>query len=119
MPADPWELTCGSAVPVEVLRSHYGNVEADMVAFGHFHRHHVIRLDGRPMVNGASVGLRKARLDSARFMSEAHRLYRSLGFRDILPYEGTVVSKEHQNECVFMQLDLIVDEGGAPRSSPR
>ncbi len=47
------------------------------------------------------------RLDSARFMSDAHGLYRSLGFRDIVPYEGTDVPKEHQKDCVFMQLDLV------------
>jgi len=59
VPTDPWERACGSAVPAEVLRSHYGNVEANVVAYGHFHRHHVIPLDGRLLVNVASVGLRK------------------------------------------------------------
>ena len=43
----------------DVLRNHYGDVDANVVAYGHFHRHHVIPLDGRLLVNVASVGLRK------------------------------------------------------------
>jgi GNAT superfamily N-acetyltransferase len=59
------------------------------------------------------LGYFTVRLDSAGFMSDAHRLYRSLGFRDITPYEGSDVPKERQKDCVFMQLDLVLsDENG-------
>jgi GNAT superfamily N-acetyltransferase len=64
------------------------------------------------------LGYLAVRLDSSRFMSDAHRLYRSLGFREIIPYEGTDVPRERQTQCVFMQLDLVVGEGDAPRSCP-
>lgn len=57
-PTDPWKRVCASTVPAEVLRAHYGQVEADIVAYGHFHQHHVIPLDGKLLVNVASVGLR-------------------------------------------------------------
>lgn len=62
------------------------------------------------------LGYFTVRLDSAGFMSDAHRLHRSLGFRDIMPYEGSDVPKKHQKHCVFMQLDLVLWDGAGPPS---
>ena len=59
------------------------------------------------------LGYLTMRLDSAKFMSDAHRLYRSLGFREVIPNEGSDVPKGHQDECVFMQLDLLLNDEGA------
>lgn len=47
------------------------------------------------------------RLDSAGFMTDAHRLYHSLGFKDIAPYNGSEIPEEYRKYWVFMQLDLI------------
>jgi GNAT superfamily N-acetyltransferase len=47
------------------------------------------------------------RLDSARFMSEAHALYRSLGFRDIEPYKESEIPVEYRKHWVFMELPII------------
>ena len=47
------------------------------------------------------------RLDSAGFMTDAHRLYHSLGFKDIAPYTGSEIPEEYRKYWVFMQLDLI------------
>jgi GNAT superfamily N-acetyltransferase len=46
------------------------------------------------------------RLDSAGFMAEAHRVYRSLGFKDISAYEGSEIPAEYRQYWVFMQLDI-------------
>jgi GNAT superfamily N-acetyltransferase len=46
------------------------------------------------------------RLDSARFMSDAHALYRSFGFKDIQPYEGSEIPAEYRKHWVFMELQL-------------
>ena len=46
------------------------------------------------------------RLDSAGFMSAAHSVYRTAGFREIPPYEGSEIPKEYQKHWVFMSLKL-------------
>ena len=46
------------------------------------------------------------RLDSAGFMSGAHRVYHAAGFTDIPPYEGSEIPKEYQKHWVFMTLKL-------------
>ena len=46
------------------------------------------------------------RLDSSRFMTAAHSLYRSVGFKDIEPYEGSEIPAEMQKYWVFMELKL-------------
>ena len=48
----------------------------------------------------------KMRLDSAGFMLDAHRVYRSLGFREISAYGGSEIPVEYRQHWVFMQLDL-------------
>ena len=52
------------------------------------------------------IGYQLVRLDSARFMREAHQLYRSTGFKEILAYEGSEIPKEFQEHWVFMEMDL-------------
>ena len=46
------------------------------------------------------------RLDSARFMSDAHALYRSLGFTDIDPYDESEIPVQYRKHWVFMELHL-------------
>jgi GNAT superfamily N-acetyltransferase len=52
------------------------------------------------------VGYSMVKLDSTRFMTEAHALYRSEGFREIGPYPGSEIPKEFQKHWVFMERDL-------------
>jgi hypothetical protein len=49
------------------------------------------------------------KLDSAGFMTDAHALYRSVGFLDTAPYEGSDIPPESQKHSVFMRFRL--DQG--------
>ena len=52
------------------------------------------------------VGYPAVRLDSARFMKEAHALYRSAGFSEIDPYPESEMPSEFQKHWVFMERQL-------------
>ena len=49
------------------------------------------------------VGYQSVRLDSARFMKEAHTLYRSAGFAEIEPYPESEIPPDFQKHWVFME----------------
>jgi GNAT superfamily N-acetyltransferase len=51
-------------------------------------------------------GFSEMRLDSAGFMHDAHRVYRSFGFEDIPPYDGSEIPEEYRKNWVFMRLRL-------------
>jgi GNAT superfamily N-acetyltransferase len=55
---------------------------------------------------GRKIGYPRIRLDSTRFMKEAHSLYRSVGFREIEPYPESEIPEEFQEHWVFMEKDL-------------
>lgn len=57
-PGNPHSLTCRPDAPTETLRAVYGGADADVVMYGHYHGHHVIALDGKLLVNVASIGMR-------------------------------------------------------------
>lgn len=66
---------------------------------------------GRALLNqlleeARQSGYRRVRLDSARFMTEAHQLYRTSGFREIQAYEGSEIPKDFQNHWIFMEREL-------------
>ena len=56
-PKNSWERVCGAGVAMERLQSEYAAYDVDIIAYGHYHEHHVIPLDGKLLVNVASVGL--------------------------------------------------------------
>jgi len=60
-----------------------------------------------------SAGYMKIRLDSPEFMTAAHSLYRSLGFRDIDAYPESEIPVEFRKYLVFMERDTFHDPGGA------
>jgi GNAT superfamily N-acetyltransferase len=62
---------------------------------------------------GHAMGYARIRLDSARFMTGAHALYRSLGFREIAPYEGCEMPKEYQPHWIYMERELDGDVSGS------
>jgi GNAT superfamily N-acetyltransferase len=62
----------------------------------------------RLLEEARQIGYKRVRLDSARFMTEAHQLYRKSGFREIEAYEGSEIPKEFQNHWIFMEMELPV-----------
>ncbi|MBI5880087.1 MAG: metallophosphoesterase family protein [Chloroflexi bacterium] len=70
-PGNPHSPTCRPDVPADTLRKVYGGVDADLVVYGHNHGHHVIPLDGKLLVNVASVGLRDDGLTALTFVDYA------------------------------------------------
>ena len=66
---------------------------------------------GRALINrlvaeAAQIGCERVRLDSARFMKEAHHLYRTTGFSEIEAYEGSEIPQEFQKHWIFMEMEL-------------
>jgi predicted phosphodiesterase len=56
-PGNVWSRTCEPGTPTAILRETYGSLDAGVVAYGHFHGHHVISLDGKLLINVAGVGI--------------------------------------------------------------
>lgn len=56
--------------------------------------------------NAKEKGYHNIYLDSAVFMTTAHNLYKSVGFKEIQPYEGSEIPKHLQKYWKFMKLDL-------------
>ena len=52
------------------------------------------------------IGYPRIRLDSTRFMVEAHSLYRSIGFQEIEPYPESEIPEEFQQHWIFMEKQL-------------
>ena len=50
-----------------------------------------------------SAGAPVVRLDTVRFMADAQRLYRSRGFTECAPYEGTEIPLEFQQHWLFFE----------------
>jgi GNAT superfamily N-acetyltransferase len=52
------------------------------------------------------IGYPKIRLDSPKFATKSHGLYRSRGFQPIQHYQGSEVGEEHAHLLVYLELDL-------------
>jgi GNAT superfamily N-acetyltransferase len=53
-----------------------------------------------------TLGIHLLRLNSQRFMTDAHALYRSRGFRETEPYEGSEIPQHIQPHWIFMEQAL-------------
>ena len=58
------------------------------------------------IAQGRSLGLALLRLDSQKFMTDAHALYRSRGFVETQPYAGAEIPPALQQHWLFMALAL-------------
>ncbi len=58
-PNDPWSDACSAAISTAQLRQVYGSLDAQVIAYGHYHAHHVIPLDNKVLINVASVGMQR------------------------------------------------------------
>jgi GNAT superfamily N-acetyltransferase len=61
----------------------------------------------RLLDSAAETGATVVRLDTAGFMSAAHRLYRSRGFIERKPYEGTEIPEHLYEHWLFFERRLI------------
>lgn len=52
------------------------------------------------------IGYTHLRLDSARFMHQAHSLYRAAGFHEIDPYPQSEIPPEFQGNWIFLEREL-------------
>jgi GNAT superfamily N-acetyltransferase len=71
---------------------------------------------GRALINrliqeAQQIGYQRIRLDSARFMKEAHQLYQSIGFKEIEAYEGSEIPNEFQEHWIFMEMQISSQKG--------
>jgi GNAT superfamily N-acetyltransferase len=64
------------------------------------------RLVQKLLCEAEKIGYDCLRLDSAQFMEGAHRLYRSFGFVEIPPYEGTEIPELYHPFWVFMEKQM-------------
>lgn len=58
--------------------------------------------------NARQSGFQTLRLDSARYMTDAHALYRTVGFREIDPYPESEIPPEYHAWWVFMELQTHI-----------
>lgn len=58
------------------------------------------------LAEAGRLGYGRVRLDSAGFMTAAHAMYRSAGFRDIEAYPESEIPPEFRHHWVFMEKDL-------------
>jgi len=52
------------------------------------------------------TGYKKVRLDSPKFMEDAHSLYRKFGFKEIPVYEEVEIPRKYRKYLLFMERDL-------------
>jgi predicted phosphodiesterase len=65
-PASTWERVCAADAPTDALEQAFGSIDADVIAYGHYHHHHTLWLGNKLLINVASVG---ARADGLSAMS--------------------------------------------------
>lgn len=56
---DMESYTCGSDRDLEILEKTYGDLEENIIVYGHYHEPHVIPMGEKLLINCASVGQRK------------------------------------------------------------
>ncbi len=56
---DMESYTCGSDRDLGVLEKTYGNLEENIIVYGHYHEPHIIPMGDKILINCASVGQRK------------------------------------------------------------
>ena len=91
---------------LKALRDNIGEIKRMYVRSEARHRGVGRALLNQILEEARQIGYERVYLDSARFMTEAHQLYRSNGFREIEAYEGSEIPKEFQKNWIFMEREL-------------
>jgi len=85
-PDDPWPYVCAQDVHRDILQDTYGQVDADVIAYGHMHQHHILWIDGKLLLNVASVGLRPDGLSAYTLLENAENFWSVQQFQ--VPYDS-------------------------------
>ncbi|MEP7188282.1 MAG: metallophosphoesterase family protein [Roseiflexaceae bacterium] len=99
-PDDPWSRACGADAATATLRTLYGAVPAQVIAYGHYHAHHIIQLDQQLLLNVASVGMKRG----------AQSAFTMLDYTD-----GRWSVQQHQVPYDAALLAQLTHERGVPR----
>lgn len=91
---------------LKLLTDGIGEIKRMYVRPAARHRGVARALLNRLLEEARQIGYERVRLDSARFMRDAHRLYRSAGFHEIQAYEGSEIPKDFQDHWIFMEMKL-------------
>lgn len=67
------------------------------------------------LTEATRMGASTIRLDTARFMTDAQRLYRSRGFTERTPYPGTEIPAHLQQYWIFFERSLTPDQNRPPQ----
>ncbi len=85
-----------------------GSAEVKRLYVHPTHRRHGIgrRLAAAVVEQARAAGCDTLRLDSPTYMSDAHALYRALGFRKVRPYAESEIPADYHDRWLFMELPL-------------
>ena len=84
-PNAPWARMCAPTAPQCKLQAAFGQLNGEAVAYGHYHQHHVMRLDSKLLINAASVGLRSDGLSAYTLVENLNGLLAIQQFQ--VPYD--------------------------------
>jgi len=93
-------------VGLKYLDAHCGVIKRMYVRPAHRHMGLGHAMLEKLLDEAVRIGYHYLVLDSAGFMTEAHRLYRSFGFLETGPFVGGDIPTEYQHHWVFMRKDI-------------
>jgi len=90
-PADPWSRACGADAATPMLRALYGSVPAQVIAYGHYHAHHIIHLDQQLLLNVASVGMKRGAQSAFTILDYSDDRWNIQQYQ--VPYDAELLAK--------------------------
>ena len=91
---------------LKTIRDGTGEIKRMYVRPGHRGKKIGQKLLGQLIQSAQDIGCSKILLDSARFMKNAHALYRSAGFTKVDLYSETEMTESFQDHMIYMELKL-------------
>jgi predicted phosphodiesterase len=67
LPGNPWARVCAARAP----KHDFLALDAEVIAYGHYHEHHLLNFNGKILINVASVGMRKDGLSAFTLLESA------------------------------------------------
>jgi len=91
---------------LKTIREGTGEIKRMYVRPGHRGKKIGQKLLRQLIQSAHDIGCSKVLLDSARFMENAHALYRSAGFAEVDIYSETEMTENFQDHMIYMELKL-------------